>query len=611
MQKIHGQNKTINNLLDKRKYAIDYYQREYRWTTKQVRELIQDLTEKFLEDYTPGDERLAVEGYGHYYLGTVILSHKDGRDFIVDGQQRLTTLTLLLTYMHNLQAERDDIVPVDGLICSVKFGQKSFNINVPERTPCMETLFDGEEYDPSEATESVQNIVARYGDIVELFPDEIDQKALPYFIDWLLENVHLVEITAFSDSDAYTIFETTNDRGLSLTATEMLKGYLLANITNSEAKTQANELWKSRILQLKDEGKDADADFFKAWLRSQYAKTIRERKRGAKPQEFDVIGTEFHRFVRDERKRLKLNGSQSYLNFIKTDFDFYSKQYLRLMQAGQTLQDGLEHVYYNANHGFTLQYMLLLAPLLPTDNSDSVRLKVRLVARYLDILINRRIWNFKSTTYSTMQYTMFNLMKEVRGLAPVPLANLLEEKLVSDTETTFATNDRLYRHQQNRWALHRILARLTDYIEQQSGMGTHYDEFINAKGDARYEVEHIWADHPERHMDEFEHVNDFSGYRNRIGGLVLLPKQFNASYGDLPYAEKMPKYYSQNMLARTLNPKCYESHPEFLRFVSRSGLPFRPHEQFKKDDLDERQTLYRLLAEQVWDPTNLIEQVAR
>jgi hypothetical protein len=611
MQKIHGQNKTINNLLDKRKYAIDYYQREYRWTTKQVRELIQDLTEKFLEDYTPGDERLAVEGYGHYYLGTVILSHKDGRDFIVDGQQRLTTLTLLLTYMHNLQAERDDIVPVDGLICSVKFGQKSFNINVPERTPCMETLFDGEEYDPSEATESVQNIVARYGDIVELFPDEIDQKALPYFIDWLLENVHLVEITAFSDSDAYTIFETTNDRGLSLTATEMLKGYLLANITNSEAKTQANELWKNRILQLKDEGKDADADFFKAWLRSQYAKTIRERKRGAKPQEFDVIGTEFHRFVRDERKRLKLNGSQSYLNFIKTDFDFYSKQYLRLMQAGQTLQDGLEHVYYNANHGFTLQYMLLLAPLLPTDNSDSVRLKVRLVARYLDILINRRIWNFKSTTYSTMQYTMFNLMKEVRGLAPVPLANLLEEKLVSDTETTFATNDRLYRHQQNRWALHRILARLTDYIEQQSGMGTHYDEFINAKGDARYEVEHIWADHPERHMDEFEHVNDFSGYRNRIGGLVLLPKQFNASYGDLPYAEKMPKYYSQNMLARTLNPKCYESHPEFLRFVSRSGLPFRPHEQFKKDDLDERQTLYRLLAEQVWDPTNLIEQVAR
>lgn len=610
MQKIHGQNRTVNDLLDNRKYDIDDYQREYRWTTKQVRELIQDLTEKFLDDYTLGDERLAVEGYGHYYLGTVILSHKDGRDFIVDGQQRLTTLTLLLTYLHNLQAERDDIVPVDKLICSVKYGKKSFNIDVFDRIPCMEALFDGITYDASGKNESVQNIVTRYDDIMEIFPEELQANALPYFIDWLLENVHLVEITAFSDSDAYTIFETTNDRGLSLTATEMLKGYLLANITNSDAKTQANELWKSRILQLKDKGKDIDADFFKSWLRSQYANTIRERKRGAKPQEFDVIGTEFHRFVRDERKRMKLNGSQSYLNFINTNFDFYSQQYLRLLTAGQTLQKGLEHVFYNANHGFTLQYMLLLAPLSPTDHSDTVALKIRLVARYLDILINRRIWNFKSTTYSTMQYTMFILMKEIRGLAPAALAQLLEEKLTDGSEVTFADNDYLYMHQQNRWALHRILARLTDYIEQQSGMGTHYDEFINAKEDAHYEVEHIWANHPERHTDEFEHANDFSGYRNRIGDLVLLPKQFNASYGDLPYVEKMPKYYSQNMLARTLHPDCYSNHPKFLGFVQRSDLPFQPHEQFKKADLDDRQTLYRLLAEQVWNPTNLMEQVA-
>ena len=53
---------------------------------------------------------------------------------------------------------------------------------------------------------------------------ELAEHALPYFIDWLIENVHLVEITAFSDEDAYTIFETMNDRGFSLTPTEMLKG---------------------------------------------------------------------------------------------------------------------------------------------------------------------------------------------------------------------------------------------------------------------------------------------------------------------------------------------------------------------------------------------------
>jgi hypothetical protein len=53
-----------------------------------------------------------------------------------------------------------------------------------------------------------------------------------------------------------------------------------------------------------------------------------------------------------------------------------------------------------------------------------------------------------------------------------------------------------------------------------------------------YEIEHIWADHPELDTDEFSHPSEFREYRYRIGGLLLLPKSFNASYGDLPYAEK-------------------------------------------------------------------------
>ena len=87
-------------------------------------------------------------------------------------------------------------------------------------------------------------------------------------------------------------------------------------------------------------------------------------------------------------------------------------------------------------------------------------------------------------------------------------------------------------HQQNRYALHRILARLTDYVETQSGQPSRYLDYVS-EGKARYEVEHIWADHPERHTDEFAHPADFAEYRNRIGGLLLLPKSFNASYGDL------------------------------------------------------------------------------
>ena len=105
---------------------------------------------------------------------------------------------------------------MDELIFSERFGQKSFNLEVDERRPCMEALFEGAPFEVTDLPESVRNIVERYGDLDTCVPEELRDQALPYFLDWLLENVHLVEITAYSDDDAYTIFETMNDRGLGL-----------------------------------------------------------------------------------------------------------------------------------------------------------------------------------------------------------------------------------------------------------------------------------------------------------------------------------------------------------------------------------------------------------
>ena len=53
-REIDGKGRTVRELLHARKYSIDYYQREYKWQTKQIRELIDDLVSKFLEGYEPG-----------------------------------------------------------------------------------------------------------------------------------------------------------------------------------------------------------------------------------------------------------------------------------------------------------------------------------------------------------------------------------------------------------------------------------------------------------------------------------------------------------------------------------------------------------------------------
>jgi hypothetical protein len=76
--------------------------------------------------------------------------------------------------------------------------------------------YNGQEYDTRNTKDaSVINIVERYNDTQELMSSELDDKSLSYFIDWLINNVVFVEIITYSDDDAYTIFETMNDRGLS------------------------------------------------------------------------------------------------------------------------------------------------------------------------------------------------------------------------------------------------------------------------------------------------------------------------------------------------------------------------------------------------------------
>lgn len=605
---IAGVAKTVAEVLEKQKYAIDYYQREYKWEGKQLTELVNDLTTKFLDLYEPGHARRDVAKYPGYYLGSIIISKKGSQPFIVDGQQRLTSLTLLLTFLRRLQQGRDDVVDVDQLIFSEKFGEKSFNLDVPDRVECMEALFENGQYEPpAEAAESVHTLVARYGELDGLFPDELREKALPFFIDWLKDRVQLVQITAYTDDDAYAIFETMNDRGLKLTPADMLKGYLLANIEDGKPRKKASDLWRKRLRTLNERADDAGSDFLKAWLRSQYSRKIRERKKDARPEDWDRIGTEFHRWVRSNHERIGLLTREDFYQFVVRDLEFFSRQYERILHAASGPLDAdspLKFIRYNADHRFTLQDQLLLAPLHAEDDQPTVDSKFELVGRFADILLAWRIWNFRATDYSTMQYAMFTLMRDIRGLDVQALAKALHTYLLTVRET-FDSNDDLYVHQQNRGQLHKILARITDYITVSSGGPTVYADLTNS-GKVRYEVEHIWADHAERHIDEFAHETDFARHRNRIGDLLLLPKTFNASYNDDPYEEKLPHYFKQNMLAASLHPMSYEKNPGFMAFIKHSRLPFKSYEEFRAADIIERGKLYREIAKLVWNPDDLL-----
>ena len=615
METIIASTKNIKGLLTASgKYGIKDYQREYRWEEKHVTKMLDDLYEKFLESYDGNQEtdREVIKHYNSYFLGSIIVSREGGEKFITDGQQRLTSLTLLLIYIHHQLDDESQKTKLSNLIRSYDYGKVSFNIDVEERKECMEALFNNQHFDTTGKSESIDNIVGRYEDIKKHLSGEPSGIDLLWFSDWLIGRVYMVEIEAPSDKDAYTIFEAMNDRGLSLSPADMLKGYLLSNIENGSRRDGANNTWRETIRSLQGIGKDEDSsDAIKAWFRSQYAQKTRVRKRDAQPEDYELIGTEFHRWVKNRSELLGLSNSDAYHRFITQEFTYYSRLYEKIRKAAKNMDfaqsENLECIHYNAHNNFTLQYPVLMSSIGRECSENDAARMLRIISTYIDILIARRIWQGQSFSYSSMQYNMFQLILEIRGQSRERIIDVLANRLTSDSAGEFASNKNFALNRRNGPQIHYLLARMSFFVEEKSGAGTRFSEYIKRSGrrEDAYEIEHIWAKHPERHTEEFTE-EEFLDYRNRIGGLLILPKSFNASYGDKPYSEKCPYYYGQqSYLAKSLHENTYENNPRFLRFVQESGIPFQGHPEFKKADLDKRQELYTKLAELVWNPENL------
>lgn len=290
--------------------------------------------------------------------------------------------------------------------------------------------------------------------------------------------------------------------------------------------------------------------------------------------------------------------------WISRELAYFARMYQNVMEASKGWIEGWESVRFNADNGFTQQFQLLLAPLSSKDDESTAVEKVKIVADYIDCWLNLRIWNFRSISYSTVQYTVFQLSKEIRGLSLAKLRQLLIKRLKQDyAELDFS--EELYLHGRNAKHIHRLLARMTDWIETESRQPGRYLEYIVRSGKNAYEIEHIWANHYSRYKDQFEHQKDFEDYRNYLGGLILLPKKINASLNDSTYKHKLKHYLKENLLARSLHEKCYENNPGFLKMVKQTGLSFKAYDDFNIKEFDERQELYSLVAERIWSVERL------
>lgn len=618
MQKI-DKTDTLKTILSGRKYTVDYFQREYRWGRKQIEQMLADFQSTFEEYYNPEnhDTTEEVMGYGFYYMGCIICTGGSVKK-IIDGQQRLTSLTLLLIYLNNLQKEAiqntEERVPLDDMIYSNAFGKKSFNVEVEDRGPCMQALLqENETYVPE--NESSRNMIDRYRDIEDLFPDELKGEALLYFIYWLIEKVLLLEIDTPSDDEAHTIFLTMNDRGLSLNSAEMMKAYIIQQVAEQDRIT-VNHRWQENINKIKNASSydtsgmvnTQDVEFISIWLRAKYANSMRDTKRGAKDEDYELLGDKFHTWVRNNaRSAMSLAKPKDYKDFVLTEMTRVTDIYLRMLKYSSTLISGYEEVFYNATRDLTYQTMLAVAAIRNDDPEDIVKKKIQMTAKFVDDFATIRIINFKKVNWNTNKYLLFHVMQDIRN-ADCKTIGMVYVRTLRRMDVTVEGIRRFSLNQfSGRYMLH-ILARFTSYVNVLMGNPSHFEDYVDRKRQGNtYDIEHILPDKYEDYKDSFIDYDDFESTRNQIGNLILLTRDKNRSYQAINYSEKVQKYVGDNVLAQALNSTAYTNNPKFLAVANEYGFHAIP--TFDKQSIADRAEIYMRMASDIWNP-DAIKKIA-
>lgn len=241
-------------------YVIPIYQRNYAWGATEVEQLIQDIYDAAKLNKARIESKKAAS---HYFIGSLVVHLRNNGNFeTIDGQQRHTTLSILLALMKNIKGT--DKKPLSLL--SDK--NLAINLHFDSRPKSARTLRDLYNHDTSvEAEEptmlSAYNIAERY-----LKKEKIPLKL---FSEYLFNQVKILRVKVPKDTDLNHYFEIMNNRGEQLEKHEVLKARLMAEY-QEDIKSQEcfSAIWDAcadmhRYVQLGFEKKVRDRVFGKKW----------------------------------------------------------------------------------------------------------------------------------------------------------------------------------------------------------------------------------------------------------------------------------------------------------------------------------------------------------
>ena len=246
MPAIESNDFTIGDLL-KDFYAVPDYQREYVWDDEQVEQLLSDIRAE--QSNAPTTE---------YFIGSIVTCNgRNDRFDLIDGQQRMTIIFVVVCAVRDRlrYLGQNSSAGLDSLLATHKFdekGQESLQVRLDlqydDARDLIKELVEGRIAELRNRTRSMANIINAYETATRFFRSEFaeDTDALRAFFGYFINRVKLIRVRTENVARALKIFETINDRGVSLNAMDLLKNLLFMKANPIEF-DKLKEEWKSLI----------------------------------------------------------------------------------------------------------------------------------------------------------------------------------------------------------------------------------------------------------------------------------------------------------------------------------------------------------------------------
>lgn len=599
-------------------YYIDFYQRQYKWNKDPVERLLDDIFYKFKQDYQKIDPSLSVEiaseRIGYYFLNTYVTNTINGKVFLVDGQQRFTTITLILIQLYQLGVSMNSNLTdwIKDRIYGTQGAKKNFWLQHQNHLPAMEALLKGIPLNevPTESGLTAKNMVENTKFIKQWLENELKTiHQFDTFIYFMLQRLEIVKLEVMQN-DVPMVFEVINDRGVRLKPHEILKGKLLGQVDKQELEVlELNKLWETHVKMVGSSGSGNDFDeidsFFETFIRAKIANS-----RGIAEK---YTFRNYHRvlFTGEVEAHFKLNrNAANTKQFLLNDFKYYTSLYCRIKALRSNFNKEFEHLYFNQLNDLSGHYMMIMSACILNDPEEDEKIKI---IGYQYDRVFTLLHLQKAYVNNIIADLVYAISDEIRSMPAAGIAAVFEKHLLAaltdikklQVTETFNYNyfkDVGYDDLPTRFKRY-FFARVDYFIakESKAEMRQSFENLVRNNGYVNgFHIEHILS-HNEENLALFNgDAETFERERNRLGGLLLLKGNTNQAIGNEPYAERISAYIQDLLWNATLHSDTYHGNIDLRQLIDRNGIALRPLDKFGPEELDERHRILAQIVQLIW-----------